>query len=85
MPEGSRIKEALADNTAQLKVLADRYVSLMAYAEKEIEKEQAKPQPSQWKIESLTHIRERAHERLARFKAGPERLPDYLHPTNDSE
>ena len=73
-----RIKQALAENTAQMKVLADRYVQIFARAEREIEAEEEKENPSQWKIEGLKHIRDRAEENIARFKAGPDRLPHWM-------
>ena len=70
-----RIKEAIAENTAQMKVLADRYVAIWARAQREIEAEREKPVPSQWKIQALKSIQERAEEKVARFK-GADRLAD---------
>ena len=73
-----RIRRSLADNTAELRVLADRYTAIMAEAQDEIDKEEALPTPSQFKIEALTNLRDRAEEKLAKFKAGPDRLPSWL-------
>jgi hypothetical protein len=70
-----KIKEALAENTAQMKVLADRYVSIWAGAGHEIEKEMEKPVPSQWKIQALKSVQTRAEENIARFRAA-DRLAD---------
>ena len=80
---GSRIKKALAENTAEMKVLADRLLSVIAGAEHAIEEEMKKDQPSQWKIQANKHLRDKAEERLAAFKAGPERLPKFLQPGTD--
>jgi len=80
---GSRIKKALAENTAEMKVLADRLLSVIAGAEHNIEQEQAKDQPSQWKIQGFKHLRDKAEERLTAFKAGPERLPKFLQSGQD--
>jgi hypothetical protein len=73
-----RLKKALAENTAHLRVLADRYTVVLAQAELEIKKEEAKETPSQWKIEALINIRQRVEENLARFKAGPDWLPGWM-------
>lgn len=73
-----KLRHVLAENTAALRVLADRYVSLMAECQEQIDKEREQPSPSQYKIEALTHIRDRAEENLAKFKAGPDRLPDWM-------
>ena len=83
MQHGFKIKKALAENTAEMKVLADRLLSVIAGAEHGIEQEQAKDQPSQWKIQGYKHLREKAEERLTAFKAGPERLPKFLQPGQD--
>lgn len=76
------IKQALAENTAQMKVLADRYVQIWARAAREIKFERAKVNPSQWKIEALAAIQDRAEENIARFKAGPDYMEDWLHKFN---
>ena len=73
-----KLKYALAENTAQLKVLADRYVSVLAGAQKQIEEEEAKDFPSQWKIEALENIVERAENNVAKFKAGSGVLPEWM-------
>jgi len=73
-----RIRQALAESTATLRVVADRYVQIMARAQREIDHERSLPTPSQFKIESLTNIRDRAEENLAQFKAGPARLPEWM-------
>lgn len=73
-----RIRRALADNTAELRVLADRYLAIMAQAQEEIDREKSQSVPSQYKIEALSNLRERAEEKLAQFKAGPDRLPSWL-------
>jgi fructose/tagatose bisphosphate aldolase len=70
-----KVKEALAENTAQMKVLADRYVAIWARAGREIEAEKEKPVPSQWKIEAMKRMQERVEEKIAQFK-GADRLAD---------
>lgn len=74
----SRIKIALAENTAHMKVLADRYVQIMARAEREIEAEKQKPSPSAWKIQALEYLRDRAEDNIARFKGGPDHMEEWL-------
>ena len=71
---GSRVKQALAENTAQLRVLADKYAYAITRATRGIAEEKKKEVPSQWKIQAWEHLREKAENSLAKFKAGPERL-----------
>lgn len=73
-----RVRQALAESTATLRTVADRYVQIMARAQREIDHEKSLPNPSQFRIESLSNIRDRAEENIARFKAGPARLPEWL-------
>ena len=75
---GSRLKQTLAENTAQLRVLADRYANAIARATRGIEEEKEKDVPSQWKIQAWEHLRDKAENSLAKFKAGPDRLPESL-------
>jgi len=75
---GGKIREAAAENTAQLKVIADRYTYAVIRATRGIKEEKDKDVPSQWKIQAWEHLRERAEDNLARFKAGPKRLPDWV-------
>ena len=75
---GDRIIKTFAENSAHLRNIMDKYLGIMAGAEKHIQREKAQDNPSQWKIESMVHIRDRAEENLARMKMGPDRLPDWL-------
>lgn len=80
-----KLKKALAENTAHMKVLADQYVRILARAQREIEAEEASENPSVWRVRALEEVRNRAEENLARFKSGPERLPEWLHEPKRSE
>jgi len=73
----SRVKYALAENMAHMKVLADRYVQILARAEREIEAEKQQPVPSAWKVTALEQLRDRAEENIARFKGGG-RMEEWL-------
>ncbi len=78
-----KIKQALAENTANLRVLADRYVQIMVRCDREIEAEKESEHPSPWKIRALEHHRNRAEENIARFKAGPDQLPHWHAPPTE--
>lgn len=73
-----KIKQALAENTAHMRMIGDQYTKIIAGADREISIEKAKRYPSPWKIKSLEHLREKAENNIARFKAGPARTPDWL-------